>query len=202
MSTINKIISLLSAQNKKQKELTDYLGISKNSFTDWKSGRIKSYTKYIPQIAEYLGVTTDYLLGRAEIDENFADEVSVGSRFNDIFERLCREKGVSPNAVAKQLSISSGSVSEWKKGRVPQNAKLRIIAEYFNVSTDYLLGKTDVRDAEIEKMTTYSYNGEEGTAEQGFNAEQLNDINKLMKAAKQLSPEKLAALIQVAENMK
>lgn len=63
MSTLDKICELLDQQGKKQKDLTDFLGISKNSFTDWKSGRIKSYTKHIPQIAEFLGVSTDYLLG-------------------------------------------------------------------------------------------------------------------------------------------
>ena len=62
MSVLDKICELLKQQGKKQKDLTDYLGITKNSFTDWKSGRIKSYTKHIPKIAEFLGVSTDYLL--------------------------------------------------------------------------------------------------------------------------------------------
>lgn len=63
MSVLNKICDLLEKQGKKQKDLTDFLGISKNAFTDWKSGRIKSYTKHLPKIAEFLGVSTDYLLG-------------------------------------------------------------------------------------------------------------------------------------------
>lgn len=63
MSVLNKICELLKQQGKKQKDLTDFLGITKNSFTDWKSGRIKSYTKHLPEIAEFLGVSTDYLLG-------------------------------------------------------------------------------------------------------------------------------------------
>lgn len=63
MSVLDKVCELLKQQGKKQKDLTDFLGISKNSFTDWKSGRIKSYTKHIPKIAEFLGVSTDYLLG-------------------------------------------------------------------------------------------------------------------------------------------
>lgn len=62
MSVLDNIILELNNQNKKQKELTDYLGITKNAFTDWKSGRIKSYMKYLPQIAEFLGVSVDYLL--------------------------------------------------------------------------------------------------------------------------------------------
>ncbi len=62
MRVLNNIISELKRQNKKQKELTDYLEISKNVFTDWKGGRNKSYMKYLPQIADFFGVSVDYLL--------------------------------------------------------------------------------------------------------------------------------------------
>ena len=115
---------------------------------------------------------------------------------------LCAEKDIYPYSLCVKLGLSNATATKWKNGAIPHGTTIKKISDYFNVSSDYLLGKTDVRNAEIEKMTTYSYNSEQGTAEQGFNAEQLNDINKLMKAAKELSPEKLAALIQVAENMK
>ena len=63
MSTIDRICDLLEKQNKSQKDLADYLGIGKNRITDWKAGRIHSYTKYLPQIAEFFGVSVDQLLG-------------------------------------------------------------------------------------------------------------------------------------------
>lgn len=63
--------------------------------------------------------------------------------FFDMFCQLCKEKGMSANGVAKDLSIASGTVSEWKKGRSPQNATLLRIANYFGVSIDYLLGKSE-----------------------------------------------------------
>ena len=63
--------------------------------------------------------------------------------FWDIYTALCAKQGVSPNAVAKSLSIASGTVTNWKNGAVPQNATLRKIADYFQVSTTYLLGLTD-----------------------------------------------------------
>ena len=59
------------------------------------------------------------------------------------FYELCQRQNVSPNAVAKELGISSGAVTEWKKGRVPRHTLLEKIADYFNVSVDYLLGKQD-----------------------------------------------------------
>lgn len=66
MEILEKISKLLKEQGKKQKDLTDFLGISKNAFTDWKSGRINSYMKYLPQIAEFFGVGVDYLISSEE----------------------------------------------------------------------------------------------------------------------------------------
>lgn len=61
--------------------------------------------------------------------------------FWENFYKLCLNNGLSANAVAKELNIASGTVTEWKKGRVPINKTLKKIANYFNVSIDYLLGK-------------------------------------------------------------
>lgn len=60
--------------------------------------------------------------------------------FWEIFYALCKEKGTSPNAVAKDLELSSGSVTFWKKGKTPQYNTLKKIADYFGVTVEYLLG--------------------------------------------------------------
>ena len=64
MCTLNKIQELLKSQGKKQKDLTDYLGLTKNAFSNWKSGDNSSYMKYLPQIADFLNVSVDFLLGK------------------------------------------------------------------------------------------------------------------------------------------
>ena len=63
MGTVDTILVILKRKNLKQINLTDYLGLSKNAVTEWKAGRNESYKKYLPQIAEFLGVTVDELLG-------------------------------------------------------------------------------------------------------------------------------------------
>ncbi len=54
--------------------------------------------------------------------------------FWDNYYNLCLNNGISPNAAAKEMKISSGAVTEWKKGRLPQMATIKKIAEYFGVS--------------------------------------------------------------------
>lgn len=62
MDTIAKISYLLEKNNRTQKELTDYLGLDKSTFSAWKNGKSKSYSKYFTQIAQFFNISIDYLL--------------------------------------------------------------------------------------------------------------------------------------------
>lgn len=57
---------------------------------------------------------------------------------------LCYEKDMSVAALEKQLSFGNGSVYRWDKNS-PTIEKVAKVADYFNVSIDYLLGKTENR---------------------------------------------------------
>ena len=75
--------------------------------------------------------------------------------FFDVFESLCKEKGVKKTNVLEELHISTGSLSRWKQGYSPSADNLNALADYFGVSVDYLLGREQVA----------AYNGENLTAE-------------------------------------
>ena len=88
MCTLDKILALVEKNNIKQKDLTDYLGISKNAFTNWKGGFSQSYNRYLPQIAEFFNVSIDYLVGRDEKQGDLPNGVYHGGKaptiiFND-----------------------------------------------------------------------------------------------------------------------
>ena len=57
--------------------------------------------------------------------------------FWNTYTTLCAKQGASPNAVAKSLSIASGTVTKWKNGAMPQNATLKKLADYFGVPVNY-----------------------------------------------------------------
>lgn len=60
--------------------------------------------------------------------------------FYDIFEELCRKKGISPQRACIEIGKSRSLAANWKStGSAPNPATLKKIAEYFEVSTDYLL---------------------------------------------------------------
>ena len=67
---ITRIEELLKSQKRTKKELTDYIGINNTYFSMWKYENSKSYMKYLGKIAEFLGVSANYLLGEETISDN------------------------------------------------------------------------------------------------------------------------------------
>ncbi len=58
---------------------------------------------------------------------------------------LCQERGVTQKQLADAVKVSTGNVSDWKKGKAkPSLDVVARIAAFFNVSIDYLVGRTDV----------------------------------------------------------
>ncbi len=65
--------------------------------------------------------------------------------FYDVISGLCKETHTSPTTVSKQLGLSTSMPTQWKNGRIPNGDTLLKIAAYFDVSVDYLLGRTDIK---------------------------------------------------------
>ena len=63
--------------------------------------------------------------------------------FWNIFVKLCHEDGSKPTAIALKLGFSNATATKWKNGSIPQGSTLQKIADYFGVTVDYLLGKTE-----------------------------------------------------------
>lgn len=62
------------------------------------------------------------------------------------FYDLCGKKGKRPNPVGKEIGLSAGIITKWKKGGIPNGETLIKIANYFDCSVDYLLGLTNKKE--------------------------------------------------------
>lgn len=63
--------------------------------------------------------------------------------FYERLKLLCDNKGIKLTNLIQELGMSSGNMNKWKKGVVPKGSTLSKLADYFNVSVDYLIGKTE-----------------------------------------------------------
>lgn len=130
MEVLDKIILLLRQNSHTQKELTDYLGLEKSTFSSWKSGKSQSYNKYIPQIAEFLETTPDYLLGWADdpidyesTEENLNAPLDVIRHFDGDAEKIYNFQ----NTVKKDHNEESDIIILNRKAKDLSPEKLRLL---------------------------------------------------------------------------
>jgi len=59
---------------------------------------------------------------------------------------LRKERGMTQNEVAKAVGMSSRGYQDLELGVMPRSDKLLTIAEFYQVSIDWLMGRTDKRE--------------------------------------------------------
>lgn len=65
-------------------------------------------------------------------------------KFSARVKALRESKGLSQDALGKIIGVKRYSVYTYEKGRnYPDIPRLIALADYFDVTTDYLLGRTD-----------------------------------------------------------
>ena len=108
---LERILGLLAEKNIANAELTSYLGCASSAVSEWKTGKIKTYQKYIVEIADYFDVSADYLLGRTDLRK--------GGEWDDLIKQyqLCDED--KKNLVNRLLGLTI-----IEKG-VPQRVELK-----------------------------------------------------------------------------
>lgn len=76
------------------------------------------------------------------------------NKFYDTVNEICKRKGTTATTVLKEIGASTGNVSKWKGGSVPNiNLALRI-AEHLGITLDYLV--TGIPDRQPLKPVTNS----------------------------------------------
>lgn len=66
------------------------------------------------------------------------------TKFKERLKELRNEKGLTQLQLASKLKVDFRTISNWENGvRKPDIEALVTIADYFDVSTDYLLGRID-----------------------------------------------------------
>ena len=102
-------------------------------------------------------------------------------------KELAQKQGISLQKVAEDLGYSINYLYTLKE-KTPKSDRLQEIADYFNVSTDYLLGRTDNPAIAGVKTTKTEIDLKKDAAESFFydghelNNEDLDLISSLLEA--------------------
>lgn len=103
--------------------------------------------------------------------------------FYEIVNNLCKERKTTITRMAQDIGLSNAAPTSWRKGSVPKLSTLDKISQYFNVSTDYLLGKEN-------KKTPTPDNGSE-------RAYDIVELNEAFKRADESTREAILLLLKL-----
>ena len=106
-----------------------------------------------------------------------------------LYERiksLCDERGIGETRLAKDLGWAKGYFTKVKKGQDITTERLEQIADYFNVTTDYLIRGDEKK-----------YYINEETAKLAQDLLENNERRILLDASRDLTPEELNAIINM-----
>lgn len=98
---------------------------------------------------------------------------------------LRNERGESLEKIANFLNVTIQTISNYeteKRDMTPET--ILKLSEYFNVSTDYLLGKSDIRNPEEIKKVPFANAG--GLDTTGLDEEDLKELQKQVDYIKKL----------------
>ncbi|MDI3548173.1 MAG: hypothetical protein PWR10_1825 [Halanaerobiales bacterium] len=118
------------------------------------------------------------------------------AEFKDRLKKLRKEKGLYQKELAKIIGVSDGAIAMYETGkRTPDKEILDKLANYFDVSVDYLLGRTDERSPADKIKAALSDDPE--LADFWEKLSQREDLQLLFKQTKDMSPEGVRQIIRI-----
>ncbi len=124
------------------KDLQIYLQFSTpSSIYFWLKGRRSPSLKTAVKLADYFHCSLDFLFGLSEDDKkDFSFRQS--QPFGKQLEKILTEKKISKNKLHTDLNLSRALLHKWfHAGCIPNIQTAIYLAEYLNISLDYLAGR-------------------------------------------------------------
>lgn len=132
-----------------QPQLGEAIGLSKQAINDIEQGRRETTITKAILMARLFNTTVHYLVGDTDNPSRPSEIPFVEILFEDklIHERLKSlrlQKGTTQKEIAEKIGVSPVSVQRFEYGTVrPSLEKLIALADFFGVSLDYLVGRSD-----------------------------------------------------------
>ncbi len=112
--------------------------------------------------------------------------------FGETLKRLRQRKNISQDELAKELNVKQYVISSWEIGRSEPNIEqIKFLSTYFNIPTDYLLGKDIilVNDENEFKIVTNQF-------KQDVNDNVISEVVKLLENLSEKDKGKIVRIIK------
>lgn len=111
----------------------------------------------------------------------------------ETIKKLCKENGVTVTKLEREIKIAKGSLCKVNTNK-PSMEKVQKIADYFNVSVDYLMGAEEKEDSPV-------YYTNEETAKLAQEMFEDEDMRSLFHMKRTMPPERFKAHMEFMKNL-
>lgn len=139
-------------------------GITNGALSNYERDERMPDAKMLKKFAEVYEVSLDYLLDNEPTEKSTDDIIGepagmkIKSIIGERIKELREKQGLTQKELATFLGISDRAVGYYEKEeRTPPPDMLQKIADFFDVSVDYLLGRTDLPNAYIPEEYKQKY---------------------------------------------
>jgi len=142
VALFNERVKYLRIKNNiTQKAIAEFLGTTERGYRNYEINKSTPNYETLLKLADYFNVSIDYLVGRSD---NIGNENTARAKFAERLESLRIKKAITQREIAEYLDIHERTYQMYEHDkREPSHETTIKIANYFNVSADYLLGISD-----------------------------------------------------------
>ena len=139
------IKKLREEQNKTQQEIASILGIARQTYNHYEIQDSIIPLKHLNNLANYYNVSIDYIFDFTNLTNYPTPKNNIEKSLTSIrLKEFRKEHKITQEKLAKILNISRSTIAEYERGtNIIATPFLYTICKKFNISADYLLGKTD-----------------------------------------------------------
>lgn len=128
-----------SEKNIKSDLLGEAIGVSGQTVRAWCSGSQQISLKNLLKLADYFNCSLDFIVGRTDIFLDYTPREC--PPFYQRFRNVLNEKGKTRYRVNKETKIKDSYFTKWSKGTDPHVFSLIEMANYLDITIDYLVGR-------------------------------------------------------------
>ncbi len=134
-----RLTELLKENGLNRLKLANKIGVSSTTINGYFNDNYYPRIDVAVKMAKEFNCSLDYLFGLD--DENFDGFVVNNlNSFIQNFDILLKQNNLSIMGALKQMNLGEYDYYRWKKGMFPKTSNLIVIAKFFNVSLDMLVG--------------------------------------------------------------
>ena len=118
--------------------------------------------------------------------------------FSERLKNLRNDKGLLQRELAEQLNLSRVAVTQYENGnRSPDQETLKKLASFFNVTIDYLLGESDIRNPYQDDTIHKAIEGDPELIEFYEEMKERENLKLLFKQTKDMNDRDINQILRI-----